>query len=98
MFGVGEVVVILLFVKVVFNWFLCSECGFVSSIFDSGLCVGFVLLLLFVVWLILFVGWCGLFVIMGGIGIVWVLVWWFVYCDLECYCVIVLDVVDVLFV
>jgi ACS family D-galactonate transporter-like MFS transporter len=96
MLGVGEAAAIPSFAKVAFNWFPRSERGLASSIFDSGSRVGSALSLPLVAWLISMVGWRGSFEITGGMGIVWVLAWWFIYRDPERYRAIAPVAVDAL--
>lgn len=96
MLGVGEAAAIPSFAKVAFNWFPRSERGVASSIFDSGSRVGSALSLPLVAWLISMVGWRGSFEITGGIGIVWVFAWWFIYRDPERYRAIAPVAVDAL--
>ena len=96
MLGVGEAAAIPSFAKVAFNWFPRSERGLASSIFDSGSRVGSALSLPLVAWLISIVGWRGSFEITGGMGLVWVLAWWFIYRDPEQYRAIAPGAVDAL--
>ena len=96
MLGVGEAAAIPSFAKVAFNWFPRSERGVASSIFDSGSRVGSALSLPLVAWLISMVGWRGSLEITGGIGIVWVFAWWFIYRDPERYRAIAPVAVDAL--
>jgi sugar phosphate permease len=94
--GVGEAAALPSFGKVAFNWFPRTERGIASSIFDSGSRVGSALSLPLVTALIGLVGWRGSFVVTGLIGIVWVIIWWFIYRDPERYRAIAPEAVDAL--
>jgi ACS family D-galactonate transporter-like MFS transporter len=83
MLGVGEAASIPSFTKVAFNWFPRRERGLACSIFNSGSTAGSALSLPLVTWLIVIVGWRGAFIATGFLGIVWILLWWFVYRDPE---------------
>jgi sugar phosphate permease len=83
--GVGESPAVPSFSKVAYNWFPHSERGIACSIFDSGSRVGSALSLPLIALIISYVGWRGSFIITGGIGLLWALVWWFVYKDPEKY-------------
>lgn len=85
MLGIGEAAAIPAFAKVAFNWFPRSERGLACSIFDSGSRVGSALSLPLVAWLIAVVGWRGSFIVTGAMGLIWALVWWFIYRDPEQY-------------
>lgn len=83
MLGVGEAASLPSFTKVAFNWFPRRERGVACSIFNSGSTAGSALSIPLVTWLIVIVGWRGAFIVTGLLGIVWVLLWWFVYRDPE---------------
>ncbi len=83
MLGVGEAASLPSFAKVAFNWFPRRERGVACSIFNSGSTAGSALSIPLVTWLIVIVGWRGAFIVTGLLGIVWVLLWWFVYRDPE---------------
>lgn len=94
--GAGEAAAIPSFAKVAFNWFPRRERGLACSIFDSGSRVGSALSLPLVAWLISSIGWRGSFIVTGLLGIIWALVWWFIYRDPERYRAIAPDAVDAL--
>ncbi|HEY0790134.1 MAG TPA: MFS transporter [Chthoniobacterales bacterium] len=94
--GAGEAAAIPSFAKVAFNWFPRKERGLACSIFDSGSRVGSALSLPLVAWLIVTLGWRGSFVVTGLIGLIWALVWWFIYRDPEHYRSIAPEAVDAL--
>ncbi|HEY2007956.1 MAG TPA: MFS transporter [Rhizomicrobium sp.] len=96
MLGVGEAASLPSFTKVAFNWFPRRERGLACSIFNSGSTAGSALSLPLVTWLILMVGWRGAFIATGFLGIVWVLLWWFIYRDPERYRAIAPAEVDAL--
>ena len=96
MLGVGEAASIPSFTKVAFNWFPRRERGLACSIFNSGSTAGSALSIPLVTWLIVIVGWRGAFIVTGGLGIVWVLLWWFVYRDPERHRAIAPAAVDAL--
>jgi len=83
MLGVGEAGSLPSFTKVAFNWFPRRERGLACSIFNSGSTAGSALSIPLVTWLIVVAGWRGAFIVTGGLGIIWVLLWWFVYRDPE---------------
>jgi ACS family D-galactonate transporter-like MFS transporter len=83
MLGVGEAASIPSFTKVAFNWFPRRERAMACGIFNSGSTAGSALSIPLVTWLIVLVGWRGAFIVTGFLGIVWVLLWWFVYRDPE---------------
>ena len=85
MLGVGEAASLPSFTKVAFNWFPRRERGLACSIFNSGSTAGSALSLPLVTWLIVMAGWRGAFIVTGLLGIVWVLLWWFIYRDPERY-------------
>lgn len=96
MLGVGEAASLPSFTKVAFNWFPRQERGLACSIFNSGSTAGSALSLPLVSWLIIIVGWRGAFIATGFLGIIWVLLWRFIYRDPERYRAIAPDAVDAL--
>lgn len=94
--GMGEAAAMPSFTKTAFNWFPRSERGIACSIFNSGSTAGSALSLPLVTALIAVVGWRGAFVVTGLIGVVWALVWWFIYRDPEQYRAIAPREVDAL--
>ena len=81
--GVGEAGAYPSFTKVVAAWFPRRERSFASSIFDSGSRTGTVLSLPIVTWIIATLGWQASFAITGGLGIIWLVVWVWIYQEPE---------------
>lgn len=69
--------------KVSATWFPRSERAIAASIFDSGSRIGAALSLPLVAWLIASFSWRFSFVMTGCIGVVWTLLWLFIYRDPE---------------
>jgi ACS family hexuronate transporter-like MFS transporter len=65
--------------KVIAEWFPPRERGFAMGIFNSGVCVGFIVAPPFIVWLQLQFGWQTVFLITGGLGFVWLVLWLLFY-------------------
>jgi len=70
-------------VKVVSEWFQPKERAMASGIFNSGSSVGAVVAAPLVAWIILSAGWRSAFLMVGGVGLIWLLVWMLVYCTPE---------------
>jgi MFS transporter, ACS family, hexuronate transporter len=66
-------------IKVVAEWFPLKERALATGWFNAGTNVGAVICPLVVNWLFVNWGWETTFYLTGGIGFVWVVVWWFVY-------------------
>jgi len=81
MLGVGESGAYPGCTKVAYNWFPKRERGIASGIFDAGPQVGTALALPVIAWVIGQWGWRASFLASGGLGILWLLVWIFVYRD-----------------
>jgi MFS family permease len=96
MLGIGEAASLPSFTKVAFNWFPRRERALACSIFNSGSTAGSALSIPLVTWLIVMTGWRGAFIVTGLLGIVWVLLWWFVYRDPERYRAVAPEQVDAL--
>lgn len=82
--GLIEVLVILVGIKVSVEWFLMKECGIVGGLFNIGILIGVMLVLLLVVWVMLIfvdsgIGIEMVFVIIGGIGVLFVIIWFLIY-------------------
>lgn len=89
MLGMMEVVGFLLVLWVMVEWFLVKEWLIVIGWFNIGLFVGVVVVFLLVVWCILYGNWCFVFVVIGGIGLVWSVLWFLLYCVLvKYYCLL----------
>jgi ACS family hexuronate transporter-like MFS transporter len=65
--------------KMVGEWFPAKERSLASGIFNSGAAIGAILSPILVVAMISHWGWKSAFVVMGGLGLIWTVVWWFVY-------------------
>jgi len=63
--------------KAVAEWFPCRERALAQGIFNSGSALGAVISAPLIAWLYLDVGWRGTFVVIGVLGFLWVLPWWF---------------------
>ena len=66
-------------VKVVAEWFPPKERALASGIFNSGSAIGAVVAPPLVAWIILKSGWQSAFLMVGGVGLIWLTVWVFVY-------------------
>jgi MFS transporter, ACS family, glucarate transporter len=76
MFGVGESGAYPGINRVVFSWIPVQERGTVTSINFSAGRVGAAFALPMVAWLIKTFGWRESFALLGGMGIIWAIVWW----------------------
>jgi sugar phosphate permease len=94
MLGAGEAASQPSFAKVAYNWFPRRERALACSIFNSGSTAGSALSLPLVTWLIVLVGWRGAFVVTGALGLVWAVLWWFVYRDPERWRAVAPEAVD----
>ncbi len=65
--------------KATAEWFPAKERGFAGGLFNIGASVGSMLAPPLVVWAILSFNWQTAFVITGGLGLVWVVLWWWLY-------------------
>ncbi len=65
--------------KAVAEWFPDRERGMAVAIFDSGSSVGGVIAALIIPWVALQVGWRHAFLVSGSLGLLWVVLWLFVY-------------------
>ena len=66
-------------VKVVAEWFPPKERALASGIFNSGSAIGAVVAPPLVAWIILKSGWQSAFLMVGGVGLIWLLIWLLVY-------------------
>jgi ACS family hexuronate transporter-like MFS transporter len=66
-------------VKVVAEWFPPKERAFASGLFNSGSAIGAVIAPPLVAWMILKSGWQSAFLLVGGAGLIWLVIWVFVY-------------------
>jgi ACS family hexuronate transporter-like MFS transporter len=65
--------------KAVAEWFPASERGLAGGVFNIGASVGSMLAPPLVAWAILTYNWQSAFVITGGLGLVWVVLWLWLY-------------------
>jgi len=63
--------------KLVGEWFPPKERALASGIFNSGASVGSVISTPIIAWLVLWQGWRSAFILMGVLGLLWVVGWWF---------------------
>ena len=66
-------------VRVVAEWFPVRERAFASGLFNSGSSIGALIATPVVVVLMLNFGWRAAFLLVGAVGGLWLVVWWFVY-------------------
>jgi MFS family permease len=66
-------------VKVVSEWFSARERALAAGIFNSGAAIGAVIGPPLAGWMVLNWGWAKAFVVVGLLGYLWTVVWWFVY-------------------
>jgi sugar phosphate permease len=79
MLGLGEAGAFPACARVVEEWFPRRERGLASGIYDSGARGGTMLAVPLVTALIAWLGWRGSFLVTGGLGLVWAVVWLYVY-------------------
>lgn len=79
LFGAGEAGAFPGMARAIYSWIPKAERGIVNGINFSGGRIGAAIALPVVAWLIELTGWRMTFVILGGVGIVWGLIWyaWF---------------------
>jgi ACS family hexuronate transporter-like MFS transporter len=65
--------------KLVGEWFPPKERALASGIFNSGAAIGAVVSTPIIAWLVLGWGWQSAFVVMGVLGLVWIVGWWWTY-------------------
>lgn len=65
--------------KIVTTWFPSKERGLAIGVYTAAEYVGLALLTPILFWLVSCYGWRKLFIIVGGIGMVMSVVWWFFY-------------------
>lgn len=66
-------------VKVVAEWFPTEERALASGIFNSGSAIGAIVAPPLVVWITLRSGWKMAFLLVGAIGWIWLVIWYFIY-------------------
>jgi MFS transporter, ACS family, hexuronate transporter len=77
--GLGEAGNFPAAVKAVTEWFPRRERGLATGLFNSGSNVGAILAPLVVPWLTSRFGWQGAFIVLGAIGFVWLIFWYWLY-------------------
>ncbi|ABD86724.1 MFS transporter [Rhodopseudomonas palustris] len=63
------------------KWFPDRERATISGLFDSASKFGGAVAMPLIVWLIALVGWRMTFVVIGAIGVVWAIIWWWFYTE-----------------
>lgn len=81
--GVGEAGVYPCNAGITAKWFPDSERGKVTALFDSGSKFGTAFAMPLVAWMIAVYGWHIPFLVCGALGIIWAIVWLFVYNEPE---------------
>lgn len=81
LFGVGEAGAFPGMARAIFSWIPIKERGIVHGINFSGGRIGAAIALPIVAWLIDLTSWRASFVILGGIGILWALIWYWWFRD-----------------
>ncbi|MEL6922789.1 MAG: MFS transporter [Bacteroidota bacterium] len=80
-FGAGEAGAFPGMSRAIFSWIPLSERGIITGINFSGSRLGAAFALPLVAWLIDSFGWRQTFMILGGIGVIWALLWFFTFRD-----------------
>ncbi|WP_221420228.1 MFS transporter [Fulvivirga sp. M361] len=80
-FGAGEAGAFPSMARAIFNWIPLAERGLVTGINFSGSRLGAAFALPLVAWMINDLGWRNSFYLLGAIGLVWALIWYFVFRD-----------------
>lgn len=70
-------------VKATAEWFPAKERGLATGLFNIGASVGSMIAPLLVAWVILHYNWQSAFVVTGGLGLVWVVLWLWLYNPVE---------------
>ncbi|WP_413729843.1 MFS transporter [Sodalis sp. RH22] len=79
--GVGEAAAYPSNAGITARWFPDTERATVSGLFDSASKFGGAVAMPLIVWMIYMVDWRLTFMIIGGIGILWVIAWYFIYTE-----------------
>lgn len=77
--GVGEAAAYPSNAGIAAKWFPRSERATVAGIFDSGSKFGGAIALPMIVWMMSLFGWKETFTIVGALGVVWAVVWWWMF-------------------
>lgn len=80
-FGVGEAGAFPSMARVIFKWIPVKERGIVNGINFSGGRIGAAIALPIVAWLIDVTSWKMSFVILGGVGVIWAVIWFLLFRD-----------------
>ena len=81
LFGAGEAGAFPGISRAVYSWIPLQERGLVTGINFSGSRLGAAFALPFVAWLIISLGWRLSFLVLGGMGLLWALVWYVLFRD-----------------
>ncbi|MFS4417600.1 MFS transporter [Maribacter sp. 2307ULW6-5] len=81
LFGAGEAGAFPGMSRAIYNWFPLKERGLVTGINFSGSRLGAAFALPLVAWMVNDFGWRATFFVLGGIGVVWALAWYFMFTD-----------------
>jgi ACS family glucarate transporter-like MFS transporter len=81
LFGVGEAGAFPGIARAVYSWVPMKERGIVNGINFSGSRLGAAFALPLVAWLIETIGWRSAFLVLGVVGFVWAIFWWFWFRD-----------------
>jgi D-galactonate transporter len=79
--GVGEAAAYPSNAGIASKWFPSKERGTVAGIFDSGSKFGGAIALPLIAWMVARFGWKETFALVGSLGVIWSLVWWFMFRD-----------------
>lgn len=66
-------------VKLIAEWFPPSQRSTASGIFNSGSAIGAIIAPLLIGWLIVHFDWSYIFLLLGGLGYIWMLLFWYYY-------------------
>jgi len=80
-FGAGEAGAFPGMSRAIYSWIPLRERGTVTGLNFSGSRLGAAFALPFVAWLITDYGWRNAFLVLGAIGVVWAIGWWFAFRD-----------------
>ena len=81
MFGVGEAGAFPGISRAIYSWIPLKERGIILGLNFSGSRLGAAFALPFVAWLITAFDWRAAFFVLGGIGLIWALLWWVLFRD-----------------
>ncbi|MEG3136093.1 MFS transporter [Rouxiella sp. T17] len=79
--GIGEAAAYPSNAGITARWFPDHERATVSGLFDSASKFGGAIAMPLIVWMIYMVDWRLTFAIVGGVGVIWVIAWYFIYSD-----------------